>query len=62
MSKPRIRGILDYVLPGTDVARGDDCLPWSSEEARQVVPLVSARLHVVAELHHNDVGHHVTVL
>lgn len=56
---PRVAWL--YVL-GCHVAGGDHRLAGPAEQASQVVALVPACLHIVAELHHYDVGHRVPVL
>lgn len=50
------------VIPSADVARCDDSLAGSPEQAGQIEAFIARRLQALAELHHDDVGHGVAVL
>lgn len=50
------------IIPSADVARCDDCLTGSPEEAREIEALVARCLKTFAELHYDDIGHGVAVL
>lgn len=51
----------NYYSPRPDETGRHDRLAGPPEQARQIKPLILAGLHVVAELHHHDVGHGVAV-
>lgn len=50
------------LLPGSDVTRCHNRLPWSAEQAGQVEAFVTSCLHVIRELHYDNVGHGVAEL
>lgn len=49
-------------LPSTDVSGCNDCFAWTTENASQIEPFISARLHVIGELDDDNVGQCFAVL
>lgn len=49
-------------LPSSDVSGCNDRLAWTAENACQIEPFISTRLHVIGELNDDNVGQCFAVL